>query len=76
MLRSLTDIIEEFHPHVISEVFKHTDLAYRTELLAFFRELGYTVYRAGRDGTLKETELTAETLTEWKHYDVFAVPVS
>ncbi len=74
VVRSLADVIEEFKPYVLSEVFKHTELPYRTELLAFFEDRGYTVYRPGRDGNLKGTELSADALMEWKHYDVFAVP--
>jgi len=74
VVRSLADVIEEYRPYVLSEVFKLTERSYRAELLAFFEERGYAVYRPGGDGGLRETRLTEALLMERRHYDVFAVP--
>lgn len=74
VVRSLADVIEEYRPYVLSEVFRHTGRPYRVDLLAFFEERGYAVYRPGGDGNLRETRLTTDLLMERRHYDVFAVP--
>jgi FkbM family methyltransferase len=73
VLLTLAGLIDERRPYLMAEVFKHTDLAYRERLYAFFVDRGYAVYRL-EEGSTRCVSLGPGDLTAHRHYDVFCVP--
>ena len=74
VLRSMINIIKTYRPIVKAEVFKKTDRKYRLELLSFFQELDYSIYKIAEEPIKSGPLLTEENLEEWKHYDILCLP--
>lgn len=74
VLRGLTNIIEDVRPVVKAEVYKRTDRAYRRELLKFFLQRDYTVFRLNQEPVGCGPRLTQDRLEECQHYDVICKP--
>jgi hypothetical protein len=76
VLRTLREIIREFRPVVKAEMFKQTDLEYRKQMLKFFVDINYTVYKIARDPLEEGEELSVANLEVGRHYDILAKPNS
>ncbi|VAX25472.1 hypothetical protein MNBD_IGNAVI01-455 [hydrothermal vent metagenome] len=74
ILKSISDIIEEYKPFVKTEIFKKTDVAYREAMFSFFSERRYRLYKVENDTNYKEKELSEADMIKWSHYDIFCVP--
>lgn len=74
ILRSLEALIREYRPVIKSEVFKKTDLSYRTKLLEFFEEANYGVYKIASEPIARGTKLSRNNLDVGTHYDILALP--
>ncbi len=74
ILRSIRDIIKVYRPIIKAEVFKRTDTKYCAELLSFFSELGYLVYKIIDEPIGAGPVLTENNLNEWQHYDILCEP--
>lgn len=76
VIKSISDIIEEFSPFVETEVYKNTTLEYRKEMYEFFNSKGYSIYKVNADNHLKGFKIVEKDLMKWKHYDIFCIPRS
>ena len=74
VLQSVHDIIDTYRPIVKAEVFKRTDTQYRKDMLSFFKELGYLVYKIIDEPIGAGPVLTEDNLNEWRHYDILCEP--
>jgi len=74
ILRSLAGLIDAHRPIVKAEVFKDTDTAYRRDLLAFFIDRGYRVYKIDEDPITPGPVLNPDTVDNWRHYDILCRP--
>jgi FkbM family methyltransferase len=74
VLESLSAIIAQQKPFIRVEVFKHTDLAYRTRLYRFLKNFNYTLYKFGGAAMYKGELVNESDLMNWKHFDLFAIP--
>ena len=74
ILQALGDIIREFRPNIKAEVFRHTSREYRLELLKFFEDLNYKVYKVIAEPVKPGPVLNQENVKEWQHYDIIATP--
>lgn len=74
VLRSMINILKTYRPIVKAEVFKKTDKKYRRELLSFFQDLDYSIYKIVEEPSKSGPRLTEENLEEWKHYDILCLP--
>jgi hypothetical protein len=70
----MINIIKTYRPIVKAEVFKKTDKKYRRELLSFFQNLDYYLYKIVEEPIRPGPCLTEENLEEWKHYDILCLP--
>ncbi len=66
VLRSLTPIIEAWRPVVKAEIYKRTDGAYRRDMLQFFSERDYTVFRCITEPVGCGPALSPPPLPCWK----------
>jgi FkbM family methyltransferase len=73
IVSSLGPVLQEAHPYLKTEIYRHLPgperAAYHDEL----RGLGYRVFKCEEDRYQGE-ELGREDMARWKHFDVFAVP--
>ncbi|MFN0017048.1 MAG: FkbM family methyltransferase [Pirellulaceae bacterium] len=76
ILRFIADIITTYRPTIKAEIFKFTSPEYRREMLAFFQERNYSVFRIAQEPIGIGPPLTNETLDEIKQYDILCVPDS
>lgn len=74
ILQSVRNLIKTCKPVIKAEVFKRTDTRYRKELLSFFLELGYLVYKIVDEPIGAGPLLTEDNLNEWQHYDILCKP--
>lgn len=74
VLESIAGIIEEFHPYVKSEVYKHSPAAKRRELFRFFLDRGYRVHRMASEDHLRGEVLGLDDVMTRSHFDIFCVP--
>ena len=76
VLQTLREIIREFRPVVKAEMFKQTDLEYRKQMLKFFVDINYTVFKIASDPLEEGEELSVANLEVGRHYDILAKPNS
>ncbi len=74
VVKAMHGILSEFRPIVKVEVFKRTSADYRRQLLEFFEQLDYDVYRMEEEPLTRGPQLTQQNLDGWKHYDVLCFP--
>jgi len=74
ILKSLENLIREYRPVIKSEVFKKTDLRYRTEFLEFFEKANYQVFKVEQEPLSRGVELKRENLDVGSHFDILALP--
>lgn len=74
VLRTLRELLRRHRPFVQTEVYKHTSREYRRDLFEFLADLGYRVHRVEREDERRGETLTAERMSDWKHFDIFCVP--
>jgi FkbM family methyltransferase len=73
VIKSILDLIAEFHPYLKAEVFKHTALAYRKQMYKLLSDRKYSLYKVN-DNDLRGAEIADKDLMNWKHYDIFCEP--
>lgn len=74
VLRTMTYILRSYRPIVKAEVYKQTDRTYRLEMLDFFVERDYSVFRLEEEPVKCGVPLTKENLEERRHYDILCIP--
>ena len=77
IIKSMRSVIEKYRPTIRAEVLKRTSLAYRKELLDFFVDLDYRVYRINEGTSFGRGPLiTSENISDHraKTYDLLGVP--
>jgi FkbM family methyltransferase len=74
VVKAMRGILSEFRPIVKAEVFKKTSTEYRRQLLKYFEQLEYDVYRMDEEPVTRGPRLTQQNLSELKHYDVLCFP--
>ena len=74
VLRGLTNIIERVRPVVKAEVYKRTSRAYRRDMLNFFLQRDYTVFRLNQEPVGCGPRLSHDLMEECRHFDVICKP--
>jgi FkbM family methyltransferase len=74
VLKSLEEIIRQFHPYIKAEMFGGLVQAQRQQMVNFLSDHGYTVYKTNADADLLGIKMTDADVMRWKHYDIFCVP--
>jgi len=74
VLKSMESLLRQQMPFVRAEMYMRWNAAQRSEMLNFFKPLGYAVRRW--DDNLRGSEIEEGDLMKLKHFDVFAVPKS
>lgn len=74
ILRFISNIITTYRPTIKAEIFKLTSTEYRREMLAFFQEKNYSVFRIVEEPIGAGPRLTQETLNDVSQYDILCVP--
>lgn len=75
VLKSISNLIKKYRPIIKAEIFKSTDDAYRREMLAFFQDLNYAVFKIEQEPLTVGAQITEHNLHAWKHYDVLCQPL-
>lgn len=73
VVRSLEPLIEQCHPFIRSEIFRHTDEASRMAYHETLQRLGYRIYHMPSEEDYRGELLTENDMMKWDHFDVFAV---
>lgn len=76
VVASLEGLIRECRPFLKVEVYKHTSSAPRRDFLAYVQGLGYTLHRTDGERRLIGDPIEPGDAMRWRHFDVFAVPLS
>ncbi|MGD0745771.1 MAG: FkbM family methyltransferase [Verrucomicrobiota bacterium] len=71
---SLKEMIVQNHPFIRSEIYRHLSPEQRRGFYEDLRALGYCVYKYKGDDDYLGAELSREMMTQWEHFDIFAVP--
>ena len=74
ILKSLGPLIQSCRPYIRAEVFKHTPVADRLELMSVLGEWGYTVHLLVPGCAYRGAIVAREDAVSWKHFDIFCVP--
>lgn len=74
VLQNIADIIDQYKPHIKTEIFKHTDDDYRKGLFSFFIDRGYSMYKVNSDEDMQGQKLSIDNINDWKHFDIFCTP--
>ncbi len=74
VIRSIEQLICEYRPVIKAEVFKNTDLKYRSQMLELFEELDYTAYKIKEEPLKKGDKWLSDNLDVRTHYDILALP--
>jgi len=74
VLSSLADLIAQRRPFIRAEVYKWTGRPQRERLFQFLGGAGYSIWRVEDEGNYCGERVTTERVTDWNHYDIFAVP--
>jgi FkbM family methyltransferase len=76
VLKSLQTLLRERRPYLKVEVYKHSTLEYRRDLLSFLRGLGYRTHRVASESQYRGEIVGPHDVQRWSHYDLFCVPVN
>jgi len=74
ILRSMSGLIDEFHPYLRCEIYRHMPEAERREFFRYLMERGYTIHRFVSLTEYRGERLGIEDVVNRPHYDIFAVP--
>jgi FkbM family methyltransferase len=74
VVKSLQPVIETHRPYVKAEVFKRTAASYRSELISFFLDREYAVYKIVSNPCEPGPRITPPDGSKWQHYDILCVP--
>jgi FkbM family methyltransferase len=75
VIHSLSGMISQYKPFLKVEVYRKLDDAQRRALYGSIAGLGYIVRKIADEGNYFGEILTAGQMSEWRHFDVFCVPV-
>ncbi|MGY8770607.1 MAG: FkbM family methyltransferase [Pirellulales bacterium] len=73
-LRSVEGLIQEFRPHIKSEVGRYASDKDRKEMFEFFKDMNYELRKVHSD-TLFGQKISVEGMASKRSFDVFAVPL-
>jgi len=74
ILLTLEEIIIEYKPTVIFEVFKTVNKEDRYHLFELFNQIGYDLYKfEGFNIDQQVKKLVKEDMNRWRHFDVYAI---
>ncbi|MGE0771678.1 MAG: FkbM family methyltransferase [Cyclobacteriaceae bacterium] len=74
ILKSISSLLREYKPVVISECFRESKKSERAELYQTLSQIGYQIYRLpGFDDSTPEP-ISAGQMMDWKHFDIIALP--
>ena len=71
---SLRELLVKNRPFIKSEIYQHLPAELRYGYYRDLRQLGYRIHRFNSDEDYLGPELALEQMTDWKHFDIFAVP--
>jgi FkbM family methyltransferase len=74
VLASLRDILREFHPVIVCEVFGGLDAAARDALFDELQQAGYDCFERASKGPWQGTAVTRESIRTGGHFDMLALP--
>ncbi len=74
VLRSLTDILREYRPVVVTEVMVGLPVEDRESIFATLDQLDYQCFRRTEDGNWLGERVRRDDLMRWEHYDIVAIP--
>jgi FkbM family methyltransferase len=74
VIKSIHDLLARQMPFLKAEVYKHTDRQYRREMHRILSDLGYALHKVEGDGKYTGQELSAQDMSDWRHFDVFCIP--
>ena len=75
IVQSLVDVIALTRPYIKTEIYKHLANDDRDAYEADLRRLGYRLFRCEGETVYQGEEIGPGGLKNWRHFDVFAVPV-
>lgn len=71
---SLKEILEQYHPFIRSEIYRHLPEEQRRGYFDDLSALGYRIHKFNSDEDYRGDELTRDDMMRWEHFDIFAVP--
>lgn len=75
ILKTISSIILEFKPVILLECYKKLTIAEREDLFDTLATRGYTLYHnEGFEEDSTMIKLSRETMNNWKHYEMVAIP--
>jgi len=76
VIHSLSAMISQYKPFLKVEVYRKLDDSQRRALYRSIGELGYVIHKIADDSNYFGEILTAEQMSNWRHFDVFCAPIS
>lgn len=73
IVQSIRPLIEQTHPYIRSEIFRHSDEESRIAYHKTLTEMGYRVYHMKSEDDYRGELLAEGDMMRWDHYDIFAV---
>jgi FkbM family methyltransferase len=73
VVQSLAGLIATARPHLRAEIYKHLPREERRRFYDDLRTLGYRIFKCEED-VYRGRELGPADLSQWPHFDIFAVP--
>lgn len=73
VLRSLVDVIDQYRPYLKVEVYTKLTRAQREELMGFFMNRNYRMYKVTEDA-MQGPELGLADVMKWRNYDILGIP--
>jgi FkbM family methyltransferase len=75
VVRSIRGLLEKNHPFIKTEIYKHLPSDRRIAYFRDLHQLGYRLHKWESDQDYHGQLLSEKDVDNWRHYDIFAVPV-
>ncbi|UTA70161.1 FkbM family methyltransferase [Emticicia sp. 21SJ11W-3] len=76
IIRSIASLLKKHKPNLIFECFPKLSKAERQSLYDLVADMGYHLtYVEAFDAKAKKKAIKRENMSDWKHFDIWAVPV-
>jgi FkbM family methyltransferase len=72
---SLRGLLEKNRPFMKTEIYKHLPTERRAAYFRNLHDLGYRLYKWQSDEDYQGRLLSEKDVDNWRHYDIFAIPV-
>lgn len=73
VLKSLSEIIDQYRPYIKAEVYTKLTRDQREQLMSFLLERGYEIYKVTEEA-MQGPKLTLADAMKWRNYDIFGTP--